>query len=190
MRSLFLKLLLLACLGPFVLLAQTTATAAPTSANVQADSPPFSVPHYVRFSGTASSSASSTTSARFALYSEQQGGTPLWLETQNIAVEASGRYSVLLGSATKDGVPGGVVRLGRSSLAGSKDRRRTRAASRPAGQRTVRVKGRGCRNIRRQGGIFVSHHGNAGGRIGSISNLEREQARDRRAGDAQDGQRQ
>ena len=41
----------------------------------------------------------------FALYSEQRGGAPLWLETQNVTADSGGRYTVLLGSTKPDGLP-------------------------------------------------------------------------------------
>jgi hypothetical protein len=41
----------------------------------------------------------------FALYAEQTGGAPLWLETQNVTADAQGHYSVLLGSQRSDGLP-------------------------------------------------------------------------------------
>jgi hypothetical protein len=41
----------------------------------------------------------------FALYSEQTGGTALWLETQNITADGNGHYVALLGSTKPDGLP-------------------------------------------------------------------------------------
>ncbi|OFV95343.1 MAG: hypothetical protein A3F68_12360 [Acidobacteria bacterium RIFCSPLOWO2_12_FULL_54_10] len=41
----------------------------------------------------------------FGLYKDQEGGTPLWLETQNVQVDQNGQYVALLGSASKDGLP-------------------------------------------------------------------------------------
>jgi hypothetical protein len=35
-----------------------------------------------------------------SIYADQQGGTALWQEMQNIAIDAQGRYSLLLGAAT------------------------------------------------------------------------------------------
>jgi hypothetical protein len=40
----------------------------------------------------------------FALYSEQSGGAPLWLETQNVNADSNGHYNVLLGSTKPDGL--------------------------------------------------------------------------------------
>ncbi len=41
----------------------------------------------------------------FALYAEQEGGAPLWLETQNVELDAEGRYAVLLGAESSEGLP-------------------------------------------------------------------------------------
>ncbi len=41
----------------------------------------------------------------FALYAEQEGGSPLWLETQNVALDEEGRYTALLGMTSNDGLP-------------------------------------------------------------------------------------
>ena len=38
------------------------------------------------------------------LYQEQNGGAPLWMETQNVQADKNGHYSVLLGSATSHGL--------------------------------------------------------------------------------------
>jgi hypothetical protein len=42
---------------------------------------------------------------RFAIYGVQQGGTPLWTETQNIQPDGYGNYVTLLGSTSSDGLP-------------------------------------------------------------------------------------
>ncbi len=41
----------------------------------------------------------------FALYKDQQGGSPLWLEVQNAQLDEQGRYTVLLGSTKNEGLP-------------------------------------------------------------------------------------
>jgi hypothetical protein len=72
------------------------------------------VPGVVRFSGVLEDGAGGAALAgvltgvqgvTFALYAEQQGGAPLWLETQNVTADAEGRYTVLLGSQREDGLP-------------------------------------------------------------------------------------
>jgi hypothetical protein len=85
----------------------------PSSAAWQApveDAPPVSgqpdasaaVPRLVRFSGALRTEAGEPRSGPvnlvFALYAEQEGGAPLWLESQNATLDAEGRYSVLLGA--------------------------------------------------------------------------------------------
>jgi hypothetical protein len=46
-----------------------------------------------------------TVGATFFLYKDQQGGAPLWLETQNVQPDKTGHYSVMLGSAGGHGLP-------------------------------------------------------------------------------------
>jgi hypothetical protein len=41
----------------------------------------------------------------FALYKEQDGGAPLWLEMQNVEADSEGKYSILLGSTKTEGLP-------------------------------------------------------------------------------------
>jgi hypothetical protein len=41
----------------------------------------------------------------FFLYKDSQGGSPLWLETQNVQPDSAGRYKVALGSASNRGLP-------------------------------------------------------------------------------------
>jgi len=39
------------------------------------------------------------------LYKDEQGGAPLWMETQNVTADKSGHYTVVLGSTTTQGLP-------------------------------------------------------------------------------------
>jgi hypothetical protein len=41
----------------------------------------------------------------FALYQDQTGGVPLWMETQTVSVDNQGRFTVLLGSTSTNGIP-------------------------------------------------------------------------------------
>lgn len=67
------------------------------------------VPRLVHFSSTFRPSSgnhpSGPVGATFAIYSAQDGGTPLWSEDQNVSFDADGSYTVLLGSTTNAGVP-------------------------------------------------------------------------------------
>ncbi|HKF23247.1 MAG TPA: hypothetical protein VKE93_16860 [Candidatus Angelobacter sp.] len=41
----------------------------------------------------------------FAIYKEQHGGAPVWMETQNVQLDASGRFDALLGATKSEGLP-------------------------------------------------------------------------------------
>ena len=66
-----------------------------------------SVPNLIRYSGTLkdASPASTTVGVTFAIYKQQEGGAPIWMETQNVTPGRDGQYSVLLGSTTATGLP-------------------------------------------------------------------------------------
>jgi hypothetical protein len=67
------------------------------------------VPRLIRFSGThtvvGNQSPAGVVGASFSIYREEHGGTPLWIETQNVEFDKDGNYTALLGSATNDGLP-------------------------------------------------------------------------------------
>src|SRR5512133_3178183 len=41
----------------------------------------------------------------FAIYGEAEGGAALWAETQAVTLDADGRYTVLLGAMSAQGMP-------------------------------------------------------------------------------------
>jgi len=68
------------------------------------------VPNLIRYGGTlqdahGSPLSSSTVGVTYAIYSRQQGGAALWIETQNVTTDAAGNYGVLLGATTANGLP-------------------------------------------------------------------------------------
>src|SRR5262249_37456545 len=67
------------------------------------------VPRVVWFSGSFRPAdgqpIASVETVTLAVYADQAGGTPLWQETQTVVVGPEGRYNVLLGSTTTDGLP-------------------------------------------------------------------------------------
>jgi hypothetical protein len=81
-----------------------------------------SVPRLVQFTGTlkdsASRSVSGVASVTFAIYAEQDGGSALWTETQNVIADSNGHYSALLGGATPAGMPAELFGTGQSRWLG------------------------------------------------------------------------
>jgi trimeric autotransporter adhesin len=67
------------------------------------------LPRLVRFGGNVNDAkgdpVTGVASITFALYSEQTGGAPLWMETQNVTADSSGHYSALLGATLSQGLP-------------------------------------------------------------------------------------
>ncbi|MGO9084872.1 MAG: hypothetical protein ACLP6G_10290 [Terriglobales bacterium] len=91
-----------ACLSLDLLL--TSLTVAQTSTQTAS-----ALPRLVRFGGAVKdlngSPLTGMVGITFALYSEQSGGAPLWLETQNVTADRTGHYAVLLGATKPEGVP-------------------------------------------------------------------------------------
>jgi hypothetical protein len=71
--------------------------------------PLTTVPRLVRISNTFHPAnglaAAPVEGVTFSIYKEEQGGTPLWQETQNVTVDAEGRYTALMGLTLNDGMP-------------------------------------------------------------------------------------
>jgi len=80
-----------------------------------------SVPPLVNFNGVLTSAGkpvTGTVGVTFYLYQDQQGGAPLWLETQNVQADKTGHYSVALGSASSQGLPASVFASGEARWLG------------------------------------------------------------------------
>ena len=58
------------------------------------------------------------TPVTFSLYQNQEAGAPLWTEVQNVQPDQSGRYGVLLGSTTNEGLPSSVFAAGEARWLG------------------------------------------------------------------------
>jgi len=67
------------------------------------------VPNLVNFAGTLKDSRGhpiqSVTGVTFSLYAQEEGGVPLWLETQNVQADGKGNYTVQLGATKAEGLP-------------------------------------------------------------------------------------
>ena len=68
-----------------------------------------SVPRLIRLSGTLQETDGRTHTGNveltLAIYKDQQGGAALWQEVQEVALDASGHYTVLLGAGAPEGLP-------------------------------------------------------------------------------------
>jgi hypothetical protein len=69
----------------------------------------LAVPRLIKFAGTFKDAQgkplSNTVGLTFAIYKDQEGGAPLWLETQNAQLDEQGHYTVLLGATKSEGLP-------------------------------------------------------------------------------------
>jgi hypothetical protein len=54
----------------------------------------------------------------FSLYKDQEGGAPLWIETQNVTLDKVGHYTVSLGSTTSQGLPASPFAAGEARWLG------------------------------------------------------------------------
>src|SRR5579863_9054894 len=74
------------------------------------------VPTLVNFSGTLTDAngkpLTGTVGVTFYLYKDQQGGSPLWVETQNVQLDKSGHYTVALGASNSQGLPTNMFATG------------------------------------------------------------------------------
>jgi hypothetical protein len=105
-RIAFAAILILAALPGLATAQQNNTLASPTSP-ATASSVPQIIQFSGQFSGTSGGAAvpSGTVSITFTLYENEQGGTALWSETDNVQVNAQGQYTALLGSASPEGLP-------------------------------------------------------------------------------------
>jgi hypothetical protein len=62
------------------------------------------VPRLIRFTGQLKTSAT-TVGITFSLHKSQQDNAALWIETQNVQLDSTGKYTVLLGSTSPYGIP-------------------------------------------------------------------------------------
>ncbi len=107
------------CVVVVLLLSALSLTAqTPGSSAVSAQVPP----PLLSFSGVLTNRngkpLTAITGATFSLYAEQEGGAPLWLETQNVQPDKTGHYTVQLGSTTSQGLPASLFASGQARWLG------------------------------------------------------------------------
>ncbi|HXM60671.1 MAG TPA: hypothetical protein VN950_07415 [Terriglobales bacterium] len=80
------------------------------------------VPALVNFSGTLADAngkpLTGTAGVTFYLYKDQQGGSPLWMETQNVQADKTGHYTVALGASKSEGLPTNLFASGEARWLG------------------------------------------------------------------------
>ena len=91
--------------------------AAQQSGTVQGGAPASgAVPNLIRYSGvlkdTSGAVITTLSGVTFLIYKDEQGGTALWMETQNVQPDKTGHYTVQLGAVSKDGLPVDVFMTG------------------------------------------------------------------------------
>jgi hypothetical protein len=79
-------------------------------------SPTTTVPRTVRYTGSFHPAdglpLERTEGVTVTVYRDQTGGDPLWQETQNVQVGASGNFAVEMGATQTDGLPLDLLRTG------------------------------------------------------------------------------
>ena len=96
------------------------------------------VPNLIRYGGTLKDAdgapIAATAGVTFAIYKQQDGGAPVWMETQNVTPDASGQYSVLAGQHDSHRIAERTVFARRAALAG-----RAGARTSPSSRRVLLV---------------------------------------------------
>jgi trimeric autotransporter adhesin len=106
-----------------VVMVALLSLVAPIAAQTAGSSPGSpQVPLLVNFSGVLADvngkPLTGVVGVTFSLYQEQQGGSPLWLETQNVKASKTGNYTVALGYASAQGLPASVFAAGEARWLG------------------------------------------------------------------------
>jgi hypothetical protein len=91
-----------------VLMAILLVLLSPIAASAQSTSS-SSVPRLISITGvfrpTDGQPAGPVATVTLSIYADPQGGPPLWQETQQVTLDAQGRYALLLGATRPDGIP-------------------------------------------------------------------------------------
>jgi|SRR5579859_631637 len=93
-----------------------------TIASGQTTSASSVVPNLISYNGVLKDQSGRTitaiTGVTFLLYKDQEGGAPLWLETQNITPDKTGHFTVQLGATNAHGLPPDLFQTGEARWLG------------------------------------------------------------------------
>src|SRR5271167_1452143 len=85
------------------------------------------VPRVVKYAGALSpgtdasgNAVATTVPVTFALYVDENATAPVWMETQTVSVDATGKYTVLLGAMSQGGLSSDLFQAGESRWLGIK----------------------------------------------------------------------
>jgi hypothetical protein len=96
------SLTMFACVTSLVVTAQQSVIAPAVAAS-------STVPNLVNYTGVLKDAngkpVSGISGVTFLLYTDQECGAPLWIETQNVTPDKSGHYAVQLGATSASGLP-------------------------------------------------------------------------------------
>ncbi len=102
-----------------LIVVSASAISAQSSQSVSSQS----VPRLINISGVFRPAngqpASAVETVTLSIYADPEGGAPLWQETQTIALDAQGRYALLLGATQADGIPAAVFGTGEAKWLGT-----------------------------------------------------------------------
>ena len=98
------------------LVAQQNSSTASAPARAGSASGSSVVPHLVSYSSVLTDAVGKpvtvVTGVTFLLYPDQQGGVPVWMETQNVSPDKAGHYTAQLGATRSEGLPTDVFATG------------------------------------------------------------------------------
>ncbi len=96
--------------SPSVVAQQSSSAGITTAVSASA------VPRLVSYGAVVKASSGKTltriTGVTFLLYKDPQGGTPVWMETQNVMPDKTGHYTVQLGTTRNEGLPAEMFMTG------------------------------------------------------------------------------
>lgn len=159
-------------LGMTIMLLLCLSLSSSAQQSVTADSNVV-VPPLVKFGGTLTDGSGKALSGlvgvTFSLYKDEQGGAPLWIETQNVTADRLGHYSVLLGSATSTGLPTDLFASGEArwlgvQVAGEEEQPRTMLVAVPYAMKAG--------DAQTLGGLPASAFAMAGASAGSVGSVK------------------